>query len=58
MPLEKKPKTGVRASYARAHPCFSEYTLPDMIKILLVDDDAFNREGIRLYLQGEGMDVI
>jgi DNA-binding NarL/FixJ family response regulator len=29
-----------------------------MVKILLVDDDAFNREGIRLYLQREGMDVV
>lgn len=28
------------------------------IKILLVDDDAFNREGIRMYLQREGMDVL
>jgi DNA-binding NarL/FixJ family response regulator len=28
------------------------------VKILLVDDDAFNREGIRLYLTGQGMDVV
>lgn len=28
-----------------------------MPTILLVDDDAFNREGIRLYLKGQGYDV-
>jgi len=28
------------------------------IKILMVDDDAFNREGIRMYLQREGLDVV
>lgn len=29
-----------------------------MPTLLLVDDDAFNREGIRLYLKGEGFDVM
>ncbi len=29
-----------------------------MIRILLVDDDAFNREGVQLYLKREGMEVI
>ena len=28
------------------------------IRILLVDDDAFNREGIRMYLKGQDMDVV
>jgi DNA-binding NarL/FixJ family response regulator len=28
------------------------------IKVLLVDDDAFNREGVRLFLTQEGYDVI
>ena len=27
-------------------------------KILLVDDDAFNREGVRLYLARAGFDVL
>src|SRR5260221_13373014 len=26
--------------------------------ILIADDDAFNREGLRLYLSGEGLDVL
>ncbi|MGC1376207.1 MAG: response regulator transcription factor [Anaerolineales bacterium] len=30
----------------------------NMVRILLVDDDAFNREGIRLYLQREEMEVL
>ena len=29
-----------------------------MIRILLVDDDAFNREGVQLYLKREGMEII
>ena len=29
-----------------------------MSTLLLVDDDAFNREGIRLYLKGQGFDVV
>lgn len=32
--------------------------MPKTIKILLVDDDAFNREGMRLYLKREGMEVV
>ena len=28
------------------------------IRVLLVDDDAFNREGVRLYLTREGLDVV
>jgi DNA-binding NarL/FixJ family response regulator len=28
------------------------------MKVLLIDDDAFNREGMRLYLRGEGVEVI
>jgi len=31
--------------------------MPKTIKILLVDDDAFNREGMRLYLKREEMEV-
>src|SRR6266404_5759755 len=26
--------------------------------ILIADDDAFNRDGLRLYLNGEGLDVL
>ncbi len=29
-----------------------------MIRILLVDDDAFNREGVQLYLKREGMEIL
>jgi two-component system nitrate/nitrite response regulator NarL len=29
-----------------------------IIKVLLVDDDAFNREGMRLYLNREGLNVV
>jgi len=32
--------------------------MPKMIKVLLVDDDVFNREGMRLYLNREGLDVV
>src|SRR5688572_11693051 len=32
--------------------------MPKTIKILLVDDDAFNREGLRLYLKREEMEVL
>lgn len=28
------------------------------IRVLLVDDDAFNREGVRLYLMREGLEVV
>ena len=31
--------------------------MPKEIKVLLVDDDAFNREGVRLFLKREGLDV-
>jgi CheY-like chemotaxis protein len=31
--------------------------MPDPTHVLLVDDDAFNREGMRLYLQREGLAV-
>jgi len=31
--------------------------MPEKLKILLVDDDTFNREGVRLYLAREGFDV-
>jgi DNA-binding NarL/FixJ family response regulator len=32
--------------------------MPKTIKVLLVDDDVFNREGMRLYLNREGMDIV
>jgi DNA-binding NarL/FixJ family response regulator len=32
--------------------------MPKTIKVLLVDDDVFNREGMRLYLNREGLDVV
>jgi DNA-binding NarL/FixJ family response regulator len=32
--------------------------MPKIIKVLLVDDDVFNREGMRLYLEREGLDIV
>jgi DNA-binding NarL/FixJ family response regulator len=32
--------------------------MPKVIKVLLVDDDAFNREGMQLYLNREGLEVV
>ena len=31
---------------------------PNAIKLLLVDDDVFNREGVRLYLRREGLEIL